>query len=69
MVLVITGMVVSVLLTVIPYWMICSRAGFPQALSLLMLVLMANVILRFYIAFVEWSALKQRPVGAAPVTP
>ncbi len=48
-------------LTVIPFWRICSRAGFPGPLSLLMLVPVANIILPFYIAFAEWPVLKERP--------
>jgi len=57
------GMLVSIavsILTVLPFWKICSRAGFPGALSLLMLVPMANMILPFYIAFARWPALPER---------
>ena len=52
--------VVASLLTVLPFWKICSKAGFPGALSLLMLVPIANVILPFYIAFAQWPALPER---------
>jgi len=48
------------LLTVIPFWKICSKAGFPGPLALLMLVPIANIVLPFYIAFAEWPALKAR---------
>ena len=54
-------LVVNVLVTVLPFWKICSKAGFPGALSLLMLVPIANIILLFYIAFAEWPALRQAP--------
>lgn len=47
------------LITVIPFWKICTKAGFPGALSLLMLVPFANIILPFYIAFADWPALRQ----------
>lgn len=47
-------------LTVVPFWKICTRAGFSGALSLLMLVPIANIILPFYLAFAEWPALKQK---------
>ena len=47
-------------LTVLPFWKICSKAGFPGALSLLMLIPVANVILPFYIAFAKWPALPHR---------
>ena len=52
--------VATAALTVIPFWKICSKAGFPGALALLMLVPMANVVLPFYIAFAKWPALPER---------
>ncbi len=52
--------VIASILTVLPFWKICSRAGFPGALSLLMLVPVANIILPFYIAFARWPALPDR---------
>jgi len=57
------GAVFGVLLTLIPYWKICTKAGFPGPLSLLMLVPIANIILLFYIAFAEWPALRQGPAN------
>lgn len=46
------------LLTIIPFWRICSKAGFPGPLALLMLIPIANIVLPFYIAFAQWPALK-----------
>lgn len=63
------GMIIGVLVTVIPFWKICSKAGFPGALSLLMLVPVANIILPFYIAFADWPALRQARPGQAPMGP
>lgn len=54
------AIIVSVLLTVIPFWRICSRAGFPGALSLLILVPVGNLVLLFFLAFAEWPSLKGR---------
>jgi hypothetical protein len=48
----------TLLLVVWPFWRICTRAGFPGALSLLMLVPIGNIILPFVLAFAEWPALK-----------
>lgn len=48
------------LLTVIPFWKIYSKAGFPGPLALLMLVPIANIVLPFYIAFAQWPVLKER---------
>ncbi len=52
--------IVASVLTVLPMWKICSRAGFPGPLSLLMLVPIANLILPFYVAFARWPALPER---------
>ena len=51
---------IGAFLTVIPFWKICSKAGFPGALSLLMLVPIANIVLPFYVAFAQWPALKNQ---------
>ena len=46
------------ILPVIAFWKICSKAGFPGALGLLMIIPIANIILPLYLAFAEWPALK-----------
>ena len=57
--LVIAGMLpVMILLTVLPFWKICTKAGFPGPLALLMVVPFANIVLPFYLAFAEWPALR-----------
>lgn len=58
------GIIFGVLLTVFPFWKICTKAGFPGPLALLMLVPIANIILPFYLAFADWPALRQ--AGARP---
>ena len=50
-------MLVSVL-PVIAFWKICSKAGFPGVLGLLMIIPIANVILPLYLAFADWPALR-----------
>ncbi len=52
--------IISAALTVIALWKICSKAGFNGALSLLMLLPIANIVLLLYIAFAEWPALKNK---------
>ena len=47
-------------LPVVVFWKICSKAGFPGVLALLMFVPLANVVLPLYIAFADWSALRDR---------
>ena len=58
--LVIFGVVAvfGALFTVVPYWFIFRKAGFHPALSLLMIVPVAGVIMRFYLAFVDWPGRK-----------
>ena len=46
------------ILPVIAFWRICSKAGLPSALGLLMLVPIVNFILPLYVAFAEWPALR-----------
>jgi hypothetical protein len=62
---ILVGVALGGLLVVLPFWMICKKAGFAPALALLMLVPVANIILPFYLAFASWPALQQhnsRPV-------
>jgi hypothetical protein len=42
-----------------PYWRIFGKAGFPPALSLLMVIPLVNVIMLYFLAFAEWPSLKQ----------
>ena len=52
------------ILPVIVFWKICSKAGFPGVLGLLMLVPIANIVLPFYIAFADWPVLRDRGQAA-----
>ena len=51
---------IAVVLPVIAFWKICSKAGFPGPLGLLMLVPVANIILPLYLAFAQWPALRSQ---------
>jgi hypothetical protein len=57
-----------VALVVVAFWRIFSKAGFPGALSLLMLVPFVNVAAVAFLGFASWPALKQ-PVAPAPAAP
>jgi hypothetical protein len=46
------------ILPVIVFWRICSKAGLPGALGLLILVPIVNFFLPLYVAFAEWPALR-----------
>lgn len=48
-----------------PCWRVCSKAGFPGALGLLVMVPFANLLLLYLLAFAEWPALR-RQSGNAP---
>ena len=52
--------IIAVLLIVIPFWQIFKKAGFPGALSLIMLIPLGNIIMSFFLAFSEWPALKDK---------
>ena len=57
---ILTASLFGAILTIVPFWKICSKAGFPGALSLLMIIPVANIILPFYIAFAKWPALEEK---------
>ncbi len=44
---------------IVPFWQICKKAGFSPALSLLILVPVANIFLPFFLAFADWPALRK----------
>jgi hypothetical protein len=52
----------------IPFWNICSKAGYPAPLGLLMLVPMANIVLPLYLAFSEWPALGNKVSSSSEQT-
>ena len=50
---------IASILPLIAFWKICSKAGFPPVLSLLMLVPVANFILPLYVGFTDWPVFKK----------
>lgn len=53
-------MILIGILLVIPFWRLCQRLGFPGALSLLVLVPLANIFLIYFLAFSRWPASRER---------
>lgn len=51
---------IFIVLMIVPYWKIFSKAGWSGAMSLLMLVPLANLIVLWVFAFSEWPALQNR---------
>ena len=48
--------IVFLTLIIFPYWIICKKAGFKPALSLLILVPFIGIfLLSYYLAFIEWK--------------
>jgi hypothetical protein len=60
---------VTLLLTVLPFWFICKKAGFHGALSLLMLIPIGNIVLVFVLAFADWPALRGQTEGGSEPGP
>ena len=46
--------VLIILIVILPFWKICSKAGFSPWASLLMLVPFVNLIFLYYLAFAKW---------------
>ena len=46
-------------LPLIAFWRIFSKAGYPGALGILMIVPVVNLVMFFFLAFAEWPVLKE----------
>lgn len=46
--------VIVAVIFVIPFWKIFEKAGFPPALSLIMLVPVVNMVALYFVAFASW---------------
>lgn len=60
-------MLVVLFLTVLPAWRVVTKAGYPGALSLLMLVPVVNFIALHIFAFLEWPL--ERRAASVPRPP
>jgi hypothetical protein len=49
------------IIVLIPYWRIFRKAGFAPPLSFLMVVPLVNVAMLYFLAFMDWPALKDHP--------
>ncbi len=58
--------VLGVILIIIPYWKIFGKTGNSPALSLLLFVPLANIIVIYWLAFSDWPALRGRVTAAPP---
>ncbi|MDA3932865.1 MAG: hypothetical protein PF630_00740 [Gammaproteobacteria bacterium] len=53
-------MLVFAALIIVPFWFIFKKAGYPQWLSLLMVVPIANLAMLYFLAFSDWPRLRER---------
>ena len=49
---------ISIVIVILPYWKIYSKAGFSGWLSITMIIPLLNVVMLFYLAFADWPVLK-----------
>ncbi len=45
-------------MVVLPFWRICTKAGYSGWLSLLVLIPFANLIFVYFLGFSEWPSLR-----------
>jgi hypothetical protein len=50
----------GILCLLVPYWMIFRKAGFPPALSLLMVVPLVNIAMLYFLALTPWPSLENK---------
>jgi hypothetical protein len=61
--------VVGLLFGVIVQWRIASKAGYPGAYSLLMLIPLVNVVVLILFTFTEWPIERRLAAGGGPFDP
>jgi len=59
LVFVVFVILISGVLALLIWWKIFSKAGWPGALSLLLLVPIVNIIIPFYVAFATWPIQRE----------
>ena len=48
------GMLIIAALIVLPFWRICTKAGYPGILALLVFIPVVNLIFLYWFAFADW---------------
>jgi hypothetical protein len=51
---------IGLIVMILPFWKITSKAGFPGWLSVLSIVPLINIAFFFFLAFAPWPALTDR---------
>ncbi len=52
------GMLIIAFLLVWPFWRICSKAGYPGIMALLVFIPVINLIFLYWFAFADWPNLQ-----------
>ena len=52
-------LLVGGIIIILPLWKVFSKAGYPGALSLGMILPVVNVVLLYFLGFSDWPALKE----------
>jgi len=50
---------IFVVLAILPFWFIFSKAGYSKWLSLLMVVPMVNILMLYFLAFSTWPSQRE----------
>ena len=50
---------IIVVLIILPFWFIFSKAGYSKWLSLLMVVPMVNIVMLYFLAFSTWPSERE----------
>ena len=56
-------------LVLLPWFKICTKAGFSGWWCLIFVVPLVNILAIFYLAFAEWPALRDRSRGTTSLNP
>ena len=51
-------MLFFLVLVLLPFWRICTKAGYSGWLSLLLLIPLANLIFLYFLGFSDWPSLR-----------
>ena len=51
------GMLILAALIVLPFWRICTKAGYPGIMALLVFIPVVNLIFLYWFAFADWPGL------------
>jgi hypothetical protein len=60
-------LLVGGIIIILPLWKIFSKAGYPGALSLGMILPIVNIVLLYFLGFSDWPVLKQLKASGSPL--